>query len=77
MSQLDQDPYIHGSLGGVDAFARVRAMLMSLSLFGEARAIGVIMKGETRRRSRLTKSLSSSKYSTNKVTYLWWVKYID
>lgn len=54
------------------------AMLMSLRLFGEAHTIGIILKEEDQKKVEyLTKSLSSSKYSTNKATYLSWVKYFD
>lgn len=53
-------------------------MLMSLPLFGEIHATRVTLKEEDWKKVEfLTKSLSCSKYSTNKATYLSWVKYID
>lgn len=53
-------------------------VLMSLSLFDEAYAIRVTLRGEDQKKVEfLTKSLSISKYSTNKATYLSWVKYFD
>lgn len=54
------------------------AMLTSLLLFGEAHAISLYPNGEDKKRiGFLTKSLSKSKYSTNKTTYLSWAKYFD
>lgn len=53
-------------------------MLTSLSLFGEAHFTGVNVKGEDQKKvDYLTKSLSSSKYLTNKAPYLSWAKYFD
>lgn len=54
------------------------AMLTSLPLFDEAHATGVMLKGEDQKKADyLTKSLSSSNHSTNKATYLSWVKYFN
>lgn len=54
------------------------AMLILLPLFGEAHAIGVALSEEDQKKVELlNKSLSSSKYLSNKTTYLSWVKYFD
>lgn len=53
-------------------------MLTSLPLFDEAHSTRVTLSGIDRKRVEfLSKSLSSSKYSTNKATYLLWVKFFD
>lgn len=51
-------------------------MLASLSLFGEAYVTGATLSGgEENRVEFLCKSLWSSKYLTNKATYLSWAKF--
>lgn len=72
-------PYICDNLG--EEFSpslKDMAMLMSLPLFGESYAIGITLKIEDQEKVEyLTKSISSSKYPSNKVTCLSWVKYFD
>lgn len=51
---------------------------MSLALFDEAHATRVTLQGEDQNKVEyLTKSPLSSKYATNKATYLSLVKYFD
>lgn len=51
--------------------------MVSLSMFGEAQVANLVaLEGENRKRiEALTSSLSKSEYSTDKSTYMWWVKY--
>lgn len=59
------------SLGEFSPSLEDVAVLTSLPLFGEARATGLTLSGEDKKKVEfLIKSLSSSKYSTNKATYL-------
>lgn len=54
------------------------AMLASLALVREAFVTGLYPDGEDKKRIEALKtSMSKSKYSTNKATYLLWVKYLD
>lgn len=54
------------------------AILMSLSLFCEAHATWVTLSWDDQKKVEfLSKSLPSSKYSTNKVIYPSWLKYFD
>lgn len=51
---------------------------MSLPFFGVAHATGGTLKEKDQKKvDYLTKSSSSSKYSTNKTTYLLWAKYFS
>lgn len=53
-------------------------MLISLPLFGETHATGKPLSEDNQKRVEfLSKSLSSSKYLTNKATYLSWVKFFE
>lgn len=54
------------------------AVLISLQLFGDAHAIGVILSADDQKRSEfLNKALSDSRYPSSKATYLSWVKLFE